>query len=124
QDGLGRERGGHARDGGRVVDAPHPVHLAAILADLDKRRPVDPRYVAEPLAGSGVEPEDRAQVGPRGAQQRELVGLRTRTGPLLRTHRPGAELLESQAAEHAVPAVARAVLQRELLRVEVERRPW
>src|SRR5206468_9318874 len=104
-DGLGRERGFDARDHGGIRQPPELVPVVHVDDGLAER----PDERAHGLAGAGVEAEDRAQVGARGAQDREAVGLRAGQRALVRADDARAELLETEPAEEAVAPAARAV---------------
>jgi len=117
-DGLGRERCFDARDRGGIR---HPPELVPAV-HVDDRLAERPDELAHRLARARVEAEDRAQVGGRGEQDREAVGLGAGERALVRADDARAELLEPEPAEEAVAPAARAVGQAEALGVEVDRR--
>ncbi len=104
----------------RVGHAPELVPAAHV----DERRAQlgAGEELAHGLARARVEAEDGAQIRARGAQECQAVGLGPGQRALVGAYDAGGEVLEPEPAEEPVAPARRAVGERELLRVEVERR--
>ena len=119
-----RQEGAHALDELRVAQRRQAVQRAAGILHPSQGLAVEDRreQLRRRLLAVFEEHQDAREVGARGAQQLEAVGLGRREGALVRPHHAVRVVLEVQQPEESLARVARPVRRAEALAQRVQRR--